>query len=57
MSELRGFKSIFVKGEEKVSQNIFEKSLVLPSNVNLKYSDILKFKKEIDKNLPKRFND
>ena len=57
MSELKGFKSIYVKGEEKVSKNIFEKSLVLPSNVNLKYSDILKFKKEIDKNIPKRFND
>ena len=57
MSELKGFNSIYFRGKEKVSQNIFEKSLVLPSNVNLKYSDILKFKKEIDKNLPKRFND
>ena len=57
MSELKGFNSIYLRGKEKVSKNIFEKSLVLPSNVNLKYSDILKFKKEIDKNLPKRFND
>ncbi len=53
MSELKGFKSIYVRGKEKVSKEVFEKSLVLPSNVNLKYKDILEFKKEIEKNITK----
>jgi hypothetical protein len=45
MSELKGFKSIYIKDKEKVSKELFEKTLVLPSNVNLKYKDIIKFKK------------
>ena len=57
MSQLKGFKSIYVKGKKEVSKQIFEKSLVLPSNVNLKFLDILKFKKEIDKNFPQKLND
>lgn len=52
MSELKGFKSIYIKDKEKVSKELFEKTLVLPSNVNLKYKDIIKFKKEIEKNIP-----
>ena len=54
MSELKGFKSIYIKDKEKVSKELFEKTLVLPSNVNLKYKDIIKFKKEIEKNIPKK---
>ena len=53
MSELKGFKSIYVKGKKKVSREIFEKSLVLPSNVNLKYTDVKNFKNQIDKFLSK----
>ena len=53
MSELKGFKSIYVKGKNKVSMEIFEKSLVLPSNINLKYTDIKSFKNQIDKFLSK----
>ena len=54
MSDLKGFKSIYVKDKEKISKELFEKTLVLPSNVNLKYKDIIKFKKEIEKNIPKK---
>ncbi len=43
LSNLKGFKSKYV-GKKKVSMDIFNKSLVLPSNISLKKSDIKKFK-------------
>ena len=34
---------------QKISNDIFDKSLVLPSNLSIKEKDILYFKKIIDK--------
>ena len=43
MSDLKNFKSKNVKGAKKISKEIFEKSIVLPSNTNLKEKDIKYF--------------
>jgi perosamine synthetase len=43
MSHLKKFNSKYIRGEKKVSMEIFEKSLVLPSNTNLKERDIKYF--------------
>ena len=43
MSDLKNFKSKYVKGAKKISKEIFEKSIVLPSNTNLKEKDIKYF--------------
>ena len=47
LSNLKGFKSKYI-GKKKVSMDIFNKSLVLPSNISLKKSDIKKFKSLIN---------
>ena len=43
MSNLKNFKSKYVKGTKQISKEIFEKSIVLPSNTNLKEKDIKYF--------------
>ncbi len=43
MSDLKNFKSKYVKGAKMISKEIFEKSIVLPSNTNLKKKDIKYF--------------
>lgn len=48
LNNLKGFNSKYV-GKKKISMEIFNKSIVLPSNINLKKSDIKKFKNLIDK--------
>ena len=47
LSEMKSFKSIKTFNKS-VSNDLFEKILVLPSNINLKKKDILYFKKMID---------
>ena len=49
LKKLDFFKSFYVNSQKKsVTDNIFEKVLVLPSNSNLKEKDIKFIKKEID---------
>jgi len=48
LNELKAFKAKYV-GDNKISRKIFEKSLVLPSNINLEKKDIINFKKIINK--------
>tara|TARA_B100000780_G_C21111933_1_gene449427 strand:- start:835 stop:1980 length:1146 start_codon:yes stop_codon:yes gene_type:complete len=43
MSDLKNFKSKYIKGTKQISKEIFEKSIVLPSNTNLKEKDIKYF--------------
>ena len=50
MNKLKNFNSKYV-GSERVSENIFDNIIVLPSNLNIKYKDILYFKKLIEKKL------
>ena len=50
LNKLKNFKSKYV-GSEKVSEIIFNKIIVLPSNLNIKYRDILFFKKIIESKL------
>ncbi len=50
LNKLDNFNSRYV-GSEKVSEMIFNKILVLPSNLNLKYKDVLYFKKIVEKKL------
>ena len=47
---MKGFKSKYV-GTRKITREIFDKTLVLPSNIYLKKKDILKFKNLIIKNI------
>lgn len=49
MSNLKNFKSKYIKGNYEVSRHIFEKSLVLPSNISLKEKDIKYFSNLIKK--------
>lgn len=53
MSELKGFRSAYIFGKHKVSKEIFEKTIVLPSNINLKYQDIKYFEKVIHNKIKK----
>lgn len=48
LNNLSGFRSKYV-GSKKVSMDIFDKSLVLPSNINLTEADIKKFRSLINK--------
>tara|TARA_B100001094_G_scaffold322114_1_gene370918 strand:- start:3514 stop:4641 length:1128 start_codon:yes stop_codon:yes gene_type:complete len=48
LNNLSGFRSKYV-GSKKVSMEIFNKSLVLPSNINLTEADIKKFRSLINK--------
>ena len=48
LNKLKNFNSKYV-GSKKISNDIFDKSLVLPSNLSIKEKDILYFKKIIDK--------
>ena len=50
LNKLKNFNSQYV-GSKKVSEEVFKKSLVLPSNLNISLKDILYFKKIIEKNL------
>ena len=50
LNKLNNFNSKYV-GSEKVSEMIFNKILVLPSNLNIKYKDVLYFKKIVEKKL------
>lgn len=52
LNKLKNFKSKYV-GKKKVSQEIFDKTLVLPSNNKINKKDILYFKKIINKFLKK----
>ncbi len=49
LNKLKNFNSKYV-GKKNISLEIFNKTLVLPSNINLKKKDILYFKKLIEKN-------
>ena len=48
LNKLKNFNSKYV-GSKKISNDIFDKSLVLPSNLSIKEKNILYFKKIIDK--------
>jgi len=50
LNKLKNFNSKYV-GSEKVSEIIFNKIIVLPSNLDIKYKDILYFKKIVEKKL------
>jgi len=50
LNDMKGFKSKYV-GTRKITREIFDKTLVLPSNIYLKKKDILKFKNLIIKNI------
>lgn len=50
LNKLKNFNSKYV-GTKKVSNEIFEKIIVLPSNLNIKYKDILYFRKLIEKKI------
>ena len=50
LNRLKNFNSKYI-GSEKVSEMIFNKIIVLPSNLNIKYKDVLYFKKLIEKKL------
>ena len=50
LNRLKNFNSKYI-GSEKVSEIIFNKIIVLPSNLNIKYKDVLYFKKLIEKKL------
>ena len=43
MSDLKNFNSKYIKGKKNISKEIFEKSIVLPSNTSLKERDIKYF--------------
>ena len=43
MSNLKNFNSKYIKGKKQISKEIFEKSIVLPSNTGLKEKDIKYF--------------
>ena len=50
LNKLKNFNSKYV-GSKSVSSEIFEKIIVLPSNINIKSTDILYFKKLIEKKI------
>ena len=50
LNKLKNFNSRYV-GSKKVSEEVFNQSLVLPSNLNISFKNVLYFKKIIDKNL------
>ena len=50
LNKLKNFNSKYV-GSEKVSEIIFNRIIVLPSNLDIKYKDILYFKKMVEKKL------
>ena len=50
LNKLKNFNSKYV-GSKKVSNEIFEKILVLPSNINIKSRNILYFKRLIEKKI------
>ena len=52
LNKLKNFNSKYV-GSKSVSNEIFEKIIVLPSNINIKSTDILYFKKLIEKKYKK----
>jgi len=50
LNKLKNFNSRYV-GSKKVSEEVFNQSLVLPSNLNISFKNVIYFKKIIDKNL------
>jgi perosamine synthetase len=55
LAKMNFFNSVYISGNDKVSDSIFEKSLTLPSNINLKYKDIIFIKNTIEKKLKQIF--
>ena len=48
LAKMDFFKSVYVCGNDKVSDSMFEKSITLPSNINLKYKDVVFIKNKIE---------